>query len=105
MALQTRGWLKTKINMRRINILLLILLVGSFLMRLVFANWSASQSYEMSQHSTTSQDLKLASAQLTLSVAELRSIERLTAVSNQLSLVRADNVLYLEPRGAVAINR
>ncbi len=91
--------------MRRINILLLILLIGSFLMRLVFANWSASQSYEMSEYTNKVQDLKASSDQLALSVAELRSIERLTAVSNQLSLVKADHVMYLEPRGAVAINR
>ena len=91
--------------MRQINILLLILLVGSFLMRLVFANWSASQSYEMSQYSNKLQDLKFTSEQLALSVAELRSIERLTAVSNQLSLVRANHVVYLEARGSVALNR
>jgi cell division protein FtsL len=91
--------------MRRINILLLILLIGSFLMRLVFANWSASQSYEMSEYTNKVQDLKASNDQLALSVAELRSIERLTAVSNQLSLVKADHVMYLEPRGAVAINR
>jgi hypothetical protein len=59
----------------------------------------------MSQYTNKSQELKIANEQLTLSVAELRSIERLTDVSNRLSLVKADHVMYLEPRGSVALNR
>lgn len=99
---------KIKINLPslyRINGGLLILLLGSFLARLIFANHAATQSYEYSLNAEKIKRLQSAHEQLVVSVAQLQSVERLTTVSNQLNLVKAGKVVYLKPRSSVAINR
>ncbi len=91
--------------MNHINIFLLILLLGSFLTRLIFANHAATQSYEYTLQAEKIKKISATHEQLVVAVAQLQSVERLTSASSQLNLVRADSVFYLKPRGVVAINR
>lgn len=101
--------MKTKINttipLVRINMALVALVVATFLLRLIFANMAAAQTNDIADQMQQAKQLALEHEQLQLSVAELRSIERLNQVSAALSLVQSEKVIYLQPRGSVAFNR
>jgi len=98
---------KTKISapVVRLNIAMVALVVASFLLRLIFANMAAAQTNDIADQLDQVKDLQLANEQLQLSIAELRSVERLNQVSSELALVHSDHVIYLQPRGSVAYNR
>ncbi|MFH0874166.1 MAG: hypothetical protein V1846_05010 [Candidatus Komeilibacteria bacterium] len=95
---------KTTIPLVRINVALVALVVATFLLRLIFANVAAAQTNDTANQLNQAKQLSLENEQLQLSVAELRSIERLNQVSIALSLVRSEKVIYLQPRGSVAFN-
>ena len=102
---QNKNKTSPKRNWFGLNVTLFILLITSFLARLVFANMAASQSYELSQYSRDLQQLNQQQEQLNLAATELQSLERVKNDSARLNLVKVDRILYLEPTGAVAINR
>ena len=89
----------------RVNIALAVMVPATFLFRLIFANMAAAQTNDIAKQWNEAKQLGLEHEQLQLSVAELRSIERLNQVSSALSLVRSEKVIYLQPRGSVALNR
>ena len=94
-----------KFNWLLINVAVLILLIGSFLSRLIFSNFAATQDYELSRYSVELKDLQRDYEQLTLSATDLQSIDRLLADSGRLNLVKVDQVYYLRLSGSVAINK
>ena len=98
MTASTRRWFS-------LNLLLLILIIGSFLTRLVFANFAASQSYEFARYSDTLKRLRATNEQLSIATTELQSVDRVKAESVRLNLVKVDRVFYVEPTSGVAINR
>ena len=88
-----------------INLTLLILLITSFLTRLIFSNFSANQTYELSRYTTILKDTRQQNEQLVLASTELQSMDRLINDSARLNLVKVDSVYYLKPQGSVAINK
>ncbi len=88
-----------------INVALLILLITSFLTRLIFSNFAANQTYELTSYTKNLKDARTQNEQLILASTELQSMDRLINDSTRLNLVKVATVYYLKSQGSVAINK
>lgn len=87
------------------NIALLVSLVLIILLNLITSNYAASKKYETAQYVREYDRLRDETQQLTVSVAELRSIDRVDRERERLNLVAVQAVHYIAAKGPVALNR
>lgn len=96
---------KRKSVLMKVNIMLAVLVVFSYLGSLLLSNHGANQSYTFAKSLTEYQALQSEQQKLLNRVAELQSPNRLLAETGRMSLVKATNVAYVSAGGAVALNR
>ena len=89
----------------RINLVLVLLLIGSLFTHLVVANHAANQRYAMQEFQQHYESLRADQQRLSATVAELKSTERLIAESERLKLVATADIRYVSPKGPVALNQ